>query len=123
MEEQAAGRGTDYVLCNFAISVQYGRPPENLQELIDKGFMKQMPQDPYGSGTLTYKRNGDDFILYSWGLNFIDDGGKIVWDDNGNVDNYSENSDMVFWPLPKETEEEKQKRLKEQNTLGIGEDE
>ncbi len=98
---------------------QYGRPPENLQELVDKGFMRQIQQDAYGSGLLSYARKGENFVLYSWGLNFKDDGGKIVRDSQGNIDDFAEKGDMVFWPRPKETEEEKKVRLKEQEALGI----
>jgi hypothetical protein len=80
---------------------QYGRPPENLQELIDKGLLKQMPQDPFGNGPLVYKRNGNNFTLYSLGLNFTDDGGKIVRDRSGIITLWENQGDAVFWPRPK----------------------
>lgn len=101
---------------------QYGTFPDNLQELINKGFIKRIPQDPFNNEPLTYKKVGDTFTLYSCGMNFIDEGGKIIRNRYGRIDDYSNNGDMVFWPRPKETEQEKQKRLKEQQALGIEED-
>jgi hypothetical protein len=72
-----------------------------------------MPQDIYGDGPLVYRRDGDNFILYSRGINFTDDGGKIIRDRRGRINNLSKTGDMVFWPRPKETQEEKEKRRKE----------
>jgi hypothetical protein len=56
--------------------------------------------DPYGPGSLVYKRIDNGFLLYSFGTNLKDDGGTlghgwqghqpIMWADNG---------DWVFWPV------------------------
>jgi hypothetical protein len=75
-----------------------GNFPDNLDELLKAGYLKELPQDPYSNGSLTYKRAGDNFVLYSIGPNFKDDGGKAAnntkvpgwWEDKG---------DRVFWPV------------------------
>ncbi|GAG52599.1 unnamed protein product, partial [marine sediment metagenome] len=46
-------------------------------------------------GPLTYKRQDNDFILYSWGLNFEDHSGQH----NKEVfQNRNRDGDYVFWP-------------------------
>jgi hypothetical protein len=49
---------------------------------------------------LTYRRTGDDFLLYGWGGNFTDDGGQRAVDEEGGEGSYwTEDGDWVFWPL------------------------
>lgn len=67
--------------------------PEHLQELISTGYLKELPMDPYSDGPLVYERVGDDFVLYSVGADFDDDGG--VRSDWGEGDT----GDQVFWPV------------------------
>ena len=75
-----------------------GDYPDNLNELIQSGYVKQLPQDPYKDGPLTYKKVGDDFTLYSLGPDFDDDGGQMTsgirslgwWGNEG---------DTAFWPV------------------------
>lgn len=70
-----------------------GRLPVSLDELVSAGYLDVVPIDPFGDGSLRYHRRDRDFVLYSCGLDFDDDGGTASkWgkgDDGG---------DEVFWP-------------------------
>ncbi|MFA5865125.1 MAG: hypothetical protein WC975_10620 [Phycisphaerae bacterium] len=74
---------------------EHGNLPENLTALIPV-YLNHLPQDPYGPGPLTYKRQGSDFILYTFGQNYEDDGGKHeeLW----GTSRTNLNGDYVFWP-------------------------
>ena len=74
-----------------------GEYPTQLAELIESGYLKQLPKDPYSEGILRYERRGEDFILYSVGVDFADDGGKQ--DPMGGWGEGEEGGDRVFWPL------------------------
>jgi hypothetical protein len=73
-----------------------GALPENLQQLVDTGYLNELPMDPFSTGPLVYKVTGKDFILYSFAYDCDDDGGKRsrwgIGDDGG---------DQVFWPVEK----------------------
>ncbi|MBN2377711.1 MAG: hypothetical protein JXD22_15045 [Sedimentisphaerales bacterium] len=74
--------------------------PEELEELVVDGYCleEDLPNDPYGAGLLRYEKRGEDFVLYSVGADFEDDGGvhnpRDIWgqDDVGGCD-------RVFWPV------------------------
>ena len=76
---------------------EYGQFPDSLDELVPE-YLKAVPLDPFGPGPLTYKRQGDDFILYSWGLNFKDDDGRF---DTRVLRMEDVEGDYVFWPFPR----------------------
>lgn len=77
-----------------------GRYPENLDELVTAGYLQCVPVDPWGAGPLTYRRMGEDFLLYGWGENFTDDGGRPGTDRHGDLDRWwAGNGDWVFWPV------------------------
>jgi len=81
-------------------NLEKGKYPEDLNELVEAGFLEELPGDPYSDGALVYKRTDGDFILYSVGQKFIDEGGKVVIDDRGYVQKWDYNSgDTVFWPV------------------------
>ncbi len=80
--------------------LEKGEYPLNLDDLLDAGFLKQLPMDPYSDKPLVYRRTGDGFVLYSVGGNFEDDGGKPGRNDRGQVRDWIDNGDTVFWPLP-----------------------
>jgi hypothetical protein len=65
-----------------------------LEKLVDGGYLKQLPADPFSGGALVYKKTDDGFTLYSVGLDMVDDGGagtaRNRWRD--------EAKDAVFWP-------------------------
>ncbi|MHC4951938.1 MAG: hypothetical protein ACYTEU_13295 [Planctomycetota bacterium] len=75
------------------------RLPDNLNELLEKGYLKTLPMDPYSDKPLVYKKTDDGFILYSVGLNFTDEGGVSGTDKNGKPRMWSENGDRIFWPV------------------------
>ncbi len=78
-----------------------GSCPENLDELMTAGYIKKIPMDAFSDRPLVYKKMGDDFILYSVGHNYIDDGGKMGTNKEGKPHNWADNGDMVFWPVEK----------------------
>jgi hypothetical protein len=73
--------------------------PVSLDELITSGYLKELPMDPYSDKTLVYQKRRDDFILYSVGQNFIDDGGEPGKDREGRPAKWADNGDWIFWPL------------------------
>jgi hypothetical protein len=73
-----------------------GRLPANLDEALAKGYIHFIPRDPFGPGPLTYKPQGDTFTLYSFGENFIDDGGTGA---KGSGRSFQSGPDLVFWPV------------------------
>ncbi|MHC4584146.1 MAG: hypothetical protein ACYS3N_06420 [Planctomycetota bacterium] len=76
--------------------------PATLDELIEAGYLKELPKDPYSDKPIIYKKTGDNFVLYSIGRNFEDDGGK-VFEKDGDVQKWGANDDgdAVFWPVAK----------------------
>jgi hypothetical protein len=75
--------------------------PATLGELVAAGFLNELPMDPWSDKPLVYKKTDDDFILYSVGFNFTDDGGEYDRDRSGNIRQWSDNGDAVFWPVIK----------------------
>ncbi|MCP4711278.1 MAG: hypothetical protein GY869_21875 [Planctomycetes bacterium] len=75
--------------------LEKGRYPEALAELVEGGYLGELADDPYGPGVLSYRREGDDFVLYSWGADFDDDGGMgdLDWGEDAS------GGDYVFWPI------------------------
>jgi len=78
-----------------------GSYPENLNEMVTAGYLKELPMDPWSDKPLVYKKMDDDFILYSVGPNFIDDGGEVYRDNKGRVRPWGDEGDAVFWPVRK----------------------
>ena len=77
--------------------------PENLEQLVATGYLKELPMDPYSDEPLVYRRTDDGFTLYSAGPNFIDDGGKMAYNKEGKPRwrGTEEDGDTVFWPVAK----------------------
>ena len=77
-----------------------GQYPANLSELVEAGYLKKLPMDPFSDGPLVYRKTESGFLLYSLGTNLTDEGGKLglrggkrrMWADDG---------DWVFWPVVK----------------------
>ncbi|MFC1781386.1 hypothetical protein ACFLZ8_03925, partial [Planctomycetota bacterium] len=76
-----------------------GQYPENLEQLVTDGYLTQLPIDPFSDEPLAYRQTDDDFLLYSYGINCIDDGGQRAYDRRGNVVIWSDEADAVFWPV------------------------
>ena len=77
------------------------RYPQNLNQLVTAGYLKQLPIDSYSDKPLVYKKTDDNFILYSFGPDFKDDDGVSGKDSNGRARQWRDNGDTVFWPPPK----------------------
>jgi hypothetical protein len=77
-----------------------GTYPESLEILLSEGYMTALPMDPFSDKQLIYKPTHDDFLLYSVGENFVDDGGKRHYKE-GQVKLWSSQGDCdaVFWPF------------------------
>jgi hypothetical protein len=68
--------------------------PFALQELVESGYMKHVPIDPYSGKPLVYNTRDENFTLYSIGANFTDNGGvPSEWGEG------EEGGDQVFWPV------------------------
>jgi len=80
-----------------------GNYPENLEELVVTGYLKKIPLDPFSDKSLVYKKTDGNFILYSVGLNFKDDGGQVYRGKEGKKPHLWDNEfgDAVFWPMPR----------------------
>ena len=93
---------TILVLKRYAI--EKGNYPENLQELLETGYITKEPIDPYSGKPLVYRKEGNDFTLYSLGEDFVDNNGTPLF--NGEHlkkwgDSHSKTGgDAVFWPVP-----------------------
>src|SRR5204863_6765029 len=51
--------------------------PETIDALVQAGYLKQVPRDPFDGAPLRLKRQPDSLIVYSVGPDGKDDGGKI----------------------------------------------
>ncbi len=80
-----------------------GRYPVDLDELVTGKYLKQLPMDSFSDKPLVYGTTDNNFILYSYGSNCVDDGGKKKIDDEGKVSLWSDDDvDAVFWPQLKD---------------------
>ena len=89
------------VLAILRYSKDKGSYPEDLEQLISAGYLKQLPIDHFVDKPLSYKKTEDNFILYSVGPNGTDEGGEYSRDSKGRIKNWRPNGDTVFWPMPK----------------------
>ena len=87
------------VLAILRYSKDKGSYPEDLEQLISAGYLKQLPIDHFVDKPLSYKKTEDNFILYSVGPNGTDEGGEYSRDSKGRIKNWQNNGDMVFWPV------------------------
>jgi hypothetical protein len=83
------------VLSILRYKIDTGQFPETLENIVAKGYLRSIPNDPYSNSSLVYKITQDVFTLYSVGENFKDDGCVSASDD------------IVFWP-PTEILKEKE---------------
>ncbi len=71
-----------------------GQFPASLNDLVDAGYLSEVPRDNFSQGPLSYRRTERGFLLYSWGLDFDDDGGTpSKWGEG------AAGGDQVFWPV------------------------
>lgn len=89
------------VLALQRYKLQYGQYPETLDALVQAKLLEKIPIDPFSDNAFVYRVIGEDFILYSVGQNFTDDGGQIYRYKDGEVRLWAEEGDAVFWPVQK----------------------
>ncbi len=92
----------EYQACIAVLALQRyrldkGQYPPSLQTLVEDGYLRALPADPYSDGSLVYDRTGQTFTLYSVGPDFRDDGGVARPDKPGTK---VKGGDWVFWPVP-----------------------
>jgi hypothetical protein len=78
-----ATQSLDNVRICFALEMYQrdnGRYPDNLDALTPK-YLKSIPQDLFAEKPLIYKPTADGYLLYSVGVNGVDDGGRGDDDD------------------------------------------
>jgi hypothetical protein len=75
--------------------------PEKLDDLVQVGYLTQLPLDPFSGGPLSYKKTEDGFLLYSWGSNLKDDNAQVARNKNGKIRKFAEEGDWIFWPVEK----------------------
>ena len=66
------------LICDLAIqaySLAHGRPPAKLGILVPD-YLPEVPEDPFSGGTLVYRLTPDGYLLYSVGVDGVDDGGR-----------------------------------------------
>lgn len=80
-------------------AAERGNLPESLDELVQRGYLDALPEDPFGAGSLSYRTTNDHFLLYSWGENLTDDGGVQGLRQGGQPGLWADNGDWVFWPV------------------------
>lgn len=91
-------KGTLAMIAIFRYKADKGRYPQDLNQLLTTGYLKQLPMDSFSDKPLVYKKTEDNFMLYSIGPNFVDDGGEPGRDRKGRVKLWMDEGDVVFWP-------------------------
>ncbi len=76
-----------------------GHYPLSLDALLADGYMKELPLDPYSGKAFGYRRTDKGFVLYRWGENLTDDGGRQATGQDGKPHMWTSNGDWVFWPV------------------------
>lgn len=84
----------------------HGSYPESLEHLVENDYLQRLAKDPFGRGTLTYRRTDAGFLLYSWGESLNDDGGRQGTDREGRPRLWQDNGDWVFWPVRRTPDDE-----------------
>jgi len=96
---KASHQATLTILALARWRAEKGEYPASLDQLTAAGLLTDLPMDPFSDKPLIYRRTGDNFILYSLGPNFEDNGGKPATDSKGRPKKWLDNGDTVFWPL------------------------
>ena len=93
-KHKVSGEALVATLAILRYKIDKGNFPVSLQELVLANYINKLPIDPYSEGPLVYKRMDGNFILYSLGADFDDDGGmSSKWGEG------EQGGDQVFWPI------------------------
>jgi len=76
--------------------------PDDLNTLLAAGYVREIPIDPYSGRPLGYRKTTDRCVLYSWGENLTDDGGRLGTGRDGKPRMWAFNGDWVFWPVERD---------------------
>ncbi len=57
--------------------LKHERWPNKLDDLVQAGLLKEVPKDPYDGQPLRMTRTPTGFIVYSVGMDLVDNGGKL----------------------------------------------
>ena len=87
------------VLAVMRYEKEKGGYPAGLDELVESGYLKKLPMDPYSDGPLVYRKTESGFLLYSVGVNLKDDDGEMGLSSRGTPKMYMDDGDWVFWPV------------------------
>ena len=79
------------IIGTLRYKIDTGEFPETLTALVSSAYLQAVPNDPYSSGSLVYKRTAGGFKLYSVGTDFKDDGGVVKLD-------------IIYWPVQQQSE-------------------
>jgi hypothetical protein len=74
--------------------LEEGDFPAALDQLVRKGYLDALPTDPFSGSSFVYKEVDGDFLLYSLGPDFDDDGGTRM-----DLEQKAVEGDMIFWPV------------------------
>lgn len=91
LRDTASRRATWVTMFLHKYKAEHGEFPEKLTDVPELKEKRLGRQDPFSGQDFAYRRDGDDFILYSWDGNLKDDGGKHV--------NDVDEGDRVYWPV------------------------
>lgn len=87
---QAKHEAAQTIVALLRYKSDHGQFPDSLDQLVPQ-YLEAVPQDPFGPGPLTYKRQGDDFVLHRLSPDFKDNGSKYD-------PVFGKGADDVFWP-------------------------
>ncbi len=96
-EETKTEAGLAVAQVAFALTLhkaEHGGYPESLDALAPE-FLDRVPLDPFTAQPLKYARDGEGFLIYSVGLNGIDDAGLTETEKDGEKVNPS--TDDIAW--------------------------
>ncbi len=99
---QAGRRALLTTLAVFRYARDKGVYPPTLDTLVAEGYVKELPIDPYSGGAFVYRQTPGGFVLYSWGDNLTDDGGRQGTSYDGEPRLWMDNGDWVFCPVIRE---------------------
>ncbi|MGD0785862.1 MAG: hypothetical protein ABR969_08595 [Sedimentisphaerales bacterium] len=93
-------QATTTIIAIIRYKQENGAYPDNLEGLLNKSLIKEIPADPFSDKPLVYKKTEKGFTLYSVGEDFVDNGGIMGVDKDGKPRLWNETgSDAVFWPV------------------------
>ncbi|MBN1125905.1 MAG: hypothetical protein JXA82_12930 [Sedimentisphaerales bacterium] len=91
------------VLALLRYKAEYNAYPDDLESLIEAGFLRTVPIDHFNGNPILYRKMGDDFILYSVGNDGMDNISFQL--DQKNIEFTTKEiglismDDILYWPV------------------------